>query len=381
MTSRERVIKALSHEKLDRVPVDLGAHGGSGMNKVAHRKLMDYLGFKDGDAPVMDLLQQYVDIDDRILEHFEIDTRPLWRKPPKNSPDEAFPDGRVKDEWGIVHRPAMGGIYYDVVEFPLRELKREDLDVYPWPDPHDPGRVEGLSKKAKHLHENTEFAIVSDFEGSLFTLAQLLRGFDQFCIDLMADEKFANKLLDKILEFWIGYAEKHFRAVGDYVDVVCLGDDLGTERAPWMSLDLYRRYIKPREKELCSFIRNRINPNAKLLLHSCGSVYQFMEDFIEVGIEALCPLQVSAADMDTKRLKRKFGSRMAFWGGIDTQKVLPYGSPKEVEKEVKRRIEDLAPQGGYVLAPVHNIQTGVPPENICTMFEAARKYGMSPIGT
>ena len=257
MTSRERVIRALNHREPDRVPIDQGGHGATTMNKFVHKKLMSYLGYNNGDAPVMDLLQQYVD--ERLRKHFGSDFRPLWWRAPKKRPDE------------------------------------------------------------------------------------------------------------------------HFRAVGEYVDVVCLGDDFGMECSPWMSLELYRKYFNPREKELCAYIRGRIRSGAKFLLHSCGSVYQFIREFIDVGINALTPLQVSAKDMETDKLKREYGKDITFWGGIDTQRVLPFGSTKDVEEEVKRRIRDLAPGGGYVLAQVHNIQPGVPLENILRMYEASKKYGMYPI--
>jgi uroporphyrinogen decarboxylase len=379
MTSRERVVLALNHREPDRVPIDLGGHGATTMNKLVHEKLMRFFDYEDGDAPVMNLLQQFVDVDERIKMRCGSDFRPLWRKGPKHRPDEHFPDGTVRDEWGILYRPAMGGTYYDAVEFPLQRLTLRDLGAYSWPDPKDAGRVEGLGRRAKFLRENTDYAVITDFDGPFFTMAQMLRGFEQFCIDMMTDETFTGKLLDKLLEFWVGYAEEHFGAVGEYVDVVCLGDDFGTERGPWMSVELYRKYFKPRQKELYGFIRSRIRPGAKLLLHSCGSVYRYIPEFIEVGINALTPLQVSARDMETDRLKREFGKDMAFWGGIDTQRVLPRGSAQDVEEEVKKRLRDLAPGGGYVLAQVHNLQPEVPVENIVAMYEAAKRYGTYPI--
>ena len=369
----------MNHEEPDRVPIDLGGHGATSMNKFVHRKLMSHFGYDNGDAPVINLLQQIVDVDERLQKHFGGDFRPLWRGAPKNCPDEQLHDGRVRDEWGMVYSPALGGTYYDVVEFPLHGLTTEDLDAYPWPDPKDPGRVEGLHDRAASLRESAEYALVTDFDGPFFTMSQMLRGFDQFCVDMMTDEVFTNRLLDKLLEFWTEYADEHLKAVGKYVDVVCLGDDFGMECGPWMSLDLYRKYFKPRQKELYTFIRNRIGSGAKLLLHSCGSVYQFIPEFIDVGINALTPLQVSAKDMDTAVLKREYGKDLTFWGGVDTQRVLPLGSTEDVEEEVKRRIRDLAPGGGYVLAQVHNLQTDVPLENIVTMYEAAKKYGCYPI--
>jgi uroporphyrinogen decarboxylase len=349
------------------------------MNKVAHRDLLRHLGFESADAPIQSLLMQNVDVDERILRHVGSDFRPLWRHAPSGRPNELLPDGRIRDEWGIVYRPVMSGTYYDAVCHPLEGLTAEDLDAYPWPDPKDPGRVEGLWERARFLREQTEYAVITDFDGPFFTFAQMLRGFDQFCVDMMTDAVFTNRILDRLLEFWIEYAEEHFRAVGDYVDVVCLGDDFGTECGAWMNLEVYRNYFKPRQKELIAFIRRRIPSRAKILLHSCGSVHMFVREFIDVGIDALNPVQVSAKDMETRDLKREFGRDMTFWGAIDSQKVLPYGTRKDVEDEVKKRIQDLAPGGGYVLAQVHNFQPGVPMENIVTMYDAAKRYGTYPI--
>ena len=220
MTSRERVTRALNHQEPDRVPIDLGGHGATTMNKIIHKKLMNYLGYDNSDVPVLNLLQQYVDVDERLKIHFGSDFRPLWKGAPEKTSDEYFPDGTVKDEFGIIYRPAMDGTYYDAVRFPLRELKIRDLGAFPWPDPKDPGRVKGLQERAKCLRDKTEYAVVTDFDADFFTMAQMLRGFDQFCIDMIIDEKFTDKLLDKLLEYWIEYAEKHFHAVGEYVDVV-----------------------------------------------------------------------------------------------------------------------------------------------------------------
>ena len=140
-----------------------------------------------------------------------------------------------------------------------------------------------------------------------------------------------------------------------------------------MSMDLYRKMVKPYHKRLFSYIKSRTS--AKVFYHSCGSVVHLIPDLIEIGVDVLNPIQVSAAGMDTKALKREFGKDICFWGAIDTQRVLPFGTPAEVEAEVKRRIEELGPGGGYVLCAVHNIQADVSPENICAMYDTARQPG------
>jgi uroporphyrinogen decarboxylase len=177
------------------------------------------------------------------------------------------------------------------------------------------------------------------------------------------------------IEFFRHYLE----AVGDCIDVVVVSDDLGGENGPLISPELYRELVKPAQKKLWQFIKS--NTEAYLFLHSCGSIYRFIPDLIEIGVDILNPIQVAAKDMDTRRLKDEFGDKLIFWGGIDTQRILPFGSPEDVESEVKKRIADMAPGGGYVLTAVHNIQAGVSPENICMMYDAARKWGAYPIDT
>ena len=276
------------------------------------------------------------------------------------------------DEWGIAMKmPKEYGLYYDMVEHPLARLKAEDLARYNWPDPRDPGLTEGLKEKAQEMYENTDSALVAWASGSLFERSWYLRGFENFFIDLVSNEKFAHALLDKLLEINMEFLEDYLKAIGDYIQVIQLSDDLGQQNGPLISLDVYRKFFKPRQKELFSFVKERTD--AFLFYHSCGSVYQFIPDLIDVGVEILNPIQVSAKGMNTKKLKEEFGDSLSFWGAVDTQHILPHGSPDEVTEEVNRIITDLASSGGYVLNSVHNIQADVPPENIVAMFKAANK--------
>ena len=191
---------------------------------------------------------------------------------------------------------------------------------------------------------------------------------------LALEQKKVEEYLERYLEFKLEFWDNLLEQIGDMVDVVCESDDLGTQEATWISKDMYRHLIKPRQKKLFSFIKRRAE--VKVFLHSCGSIYDFIPDLIETGVDILNPIQVSAAKMDTAKLKREFGKDLVFWGGgIDTQKVLPYGTKQEIEDEVKKRIDDLAPGGGFVFATVHNIQEDVPPENIVAMLRALNKYG------
>ena len=375
MTPRERVLTSLNHEEPDRVPLDLGGLSTT-IETAPYSELKKYLGVK---SETKLFLRDHVEPPEEVMKRFGIDTRYLRMRPPKNFRVQIDPDNSYLDEWGTRWKKPESSLYYDPVDWPLKDATKEDLETYNWPDPYDPGRTEGLREEAKRLHEKTDYAIIADmpvlgiFESALVSL----RGMERFMMDLILDKPFAKALLNKLADIHIEFYRNYLDAVGDYIDIIMVSDDLGGENAPLISPELYREMVKPAQKKLWQFIKD--NTKARLFQHSCGNIYKLIPDLIEIGVDILNPIQVAAKDMDTKRLKEEFGDRLTFWGGIDTQRVLPYGSPKDVETEVKKRIADMAPGGGYVLTAVHNIQAGVSPENICMMYDAARKYGKYPI--
>jgi len=270
-------------------------------------------------------------------------------------------------------RPA-GCLYYDLTKSPFAgEASVADLDRHPWPDPHDPGRCRGLKAEARRLRQETDYAIALNMPGGVVTQAQFLRGFEDWFADLIADPSFYHALLERITDLWIEMAKDELDAAGDCADFCFFGDDVAFQDGPMMSMELYRKMVKPYHARVFSYIKSR--SSAKILYHSCGSVAHLIPDLIELGVDALNPVQVSAKGMDTKTLKREFGKDICFWGAIDTQRILPFGSPADVAAETKRRIEDLGPGGGYVLCAVHNIQADVSPENICAMYDTARQHG------
>ncbi len=231
----------------------------------------------------------------------------------------------------------------------------------------------GLKEEIEKL---SDWAIVLTGPGEgLFERSLWMRGFERFYIDLIRDPPLANSLLDKLTDFRIKFWELLLDEIGDLVHVVVEADDLATQNSLMISPEIYRRYLKPQHKRVFSFIKEKA-PHVYIFLHSCGAIYDLIPDLIEVGVDILNPVQVSAAKMDTKKLKKEFGDVLTFWGGgIDTQEVLPKGTPDEVKEEVKRRIDDLAPGGGFIFAAVHNIQADVPPENIIAMWEALQESG------
>lgn len=373
MTSRERVLTTLAHKEPDRVPLDLGGTPTT-IETPAYNQLKEYLGIK---SKTKTFLRDHVQPDENLLQLLEIDTRYLHPKSPKSWKMQIDPDNSYVDEWGTRWKKPESSFYFDPVEHPLQNATIDELEKYSWPDPEDVGRIEGLKDEAKYLYEKTDYAIVADMHGvGIFETAWMLRGFERFLEDLVVNEEFSLRLLEKVTQIKTGLYEKFLDAVGDYIHVIMVSDDVGMENGLLISPYLYREIIKPFHKKLWQFIKKKTK--AYLFLHSCGSVYQLIPDFIELGIDILNPIQVTAKDMDTKRLKAEFGDKLSFWGAIDTQKVLPYGTPRDVEGEVKRRIKDLSLGGGYVLCAVHNIQAGVKPENILKMYQAAKKYGKYP---
>jgi uroporphyrinogen decarboxylase len=404
MNSRERILKTLRHEEPDRIPLDLGAMMSTGIMGIAYNSLKKYLGIHSGRTRMYDLGQQLAEPEREVLEIIGADVLPLiakrnlkpsvddqWKK--SKLPDgsecevpewfnpEVLSDGSqvLKNDEGIViARMPAGGYYFDGVYYALEgintieEMERK-VEGYLY-GPADEETIENLHKQAKHLYETTDYALMLNGAGSIYEWAQGLRGWGQFMMDLAAEPGFAGVLLDRLVDVHIRRLEKLLPAVEGYVQVVQVGDDLGMQDGPQISPRLYREIVKPRHKRLYRYIKE--HSSAYLFLHTCGSVYEFIPDFIEMGVDILNPVQVSAKDMDTRRLKREFGKDMVFWGGgCDTQKVLPFGTPQDVEKEVRKRIQDLANGGGFVFNQSHNIQAGVPPENIMAMYEAVKKYG------
>ncbi len=385
MTSRERFLAALSHEEPDQVPLDLG-----GINTTlmvgTYQRLKGFLGMDELPTRLLSKTWQIVEPDERILERLSIDTRYIFprlrlpqepcHKESSSQTHQGAVEDRFMDEWGITRRFIMH--YYEIAGHPLKEAgSLEDIESYPWPDPREYLLVEGLRDRASHLCQNTDYALVGYPAGSLFEQAWYLRGYTELLMDFLLNKDFAHALFTRILEVRKQNAEIYLREVGDYLDVIQLGDDLATQNGPAMSPALYREMVKPYQAELFRFVKERTP--AKLYYHSCGAVASLVEALIEIGVDVLNPVQASAQGMDTAELKARFGARIAFWGAIDTQRVLPFGTTEQVRAEVQQRISDLAPGGGYVLAGVHNLQPDIPPENIVAMYEEGARYGGYPL--
>ncbi len=380
MTPRERVMAALNHQEPDRVPIDLGQATGDGITLGAYRKLLRYLGLDDSRIQVKDRRGQTARVDEEVLQRFRVDVRGIGLGAPENWKDVWLDDHTYQDEWGVIRTMPPGGFYYDLVRSPFAEdATISAIERYRWPDPTDPGRYRGLREKARHLHRETEYAVVLDLNCSFFLRCCELRGWENFYTDLVENVTFAETLMDRFLEIRLLIAGRALQEVEDNLDIVMVtSDDLGMIDRPLVSPMLYRSLIKPRQRRTFDFFRARTG--AKLYCHTDGAIYPLIPDLIEIGVDALNPIEVSAAGMgDTKKLKKEFGDRLAFWGAIDTRRILPFGTAEEVREEVRRRIHDLGPGGGFIVSPVHNIQPDVPPENVVAMYDAAYEVGCYPL--
>ncbi len=310
-----------------------------------------------------------------LLLRLGVDFRPIRSSPAWQPEIREMPDDSFYDELGIRWKKA--AYYYDMVEHPLQRRSLEEIIRFRYPDPYAPGRVAGLHEQAKRLSEDTDYAIVlADIVWGPFELGCALRGYEQFCMDLLQDVRLAETLLDKNLELSLGFWDASLTQVGEYIQIVGLGDDLAMQTGPIISPKTYCKLIKPRHKQLIDMIHTKTK--AKIFMHCCGSVYDLLPDLIETGVEILNPVQVSAAKMDLARLKHDFGDQLSFWGGgVDTQQVLPYASLPEIRDHVRRAFDILAPGGGFVFAPVHNIQADIAPERVMAVYETAlecRRY-------
>jgi uroporphyrinogen decarboxylase len=379
MTSRERVMRSLNHQEPDRVPLDIGGGYSTTIVAEGYERLKRHLGVTAA-TKMIDETFRLVRVDEAVAVRLGSDTRPLLSKGPSNWTPPPSPPGTSIDIWGITWKQVYYGdgcYYWESIGHPLAEATIEDLECYPWPDPLDPGYTAGVAEEARSLHEGTTHAIVADGGFKAFwELAFLLRGLEQLLMDLVENPEFVEALLAKLLEINLAGTARFLDLAGRYIQVFRTADDLATQQGLLMSPATFRRLLKPVYKQFFGFVKSRTE--AKIFYHSCGNVTGLLDDFIEIGVDAINPVQVSAMG-DTRSLKARFGDRVTFWGGIDTQHALPHGSVSDVEAEVRLRIRDLAPGGGYVLASVHNMQPDVPPKNIVAMAEATRRYGVYPL--
>ncbi len=380
MNCRARVMQALNHQEPDRVPIDLGSTIVSSIANQAYLELEKYLGLPVEAIKVLDYVQQLPYVSEALMQRFGVDFRTVQLPAATGTAVQIFEEGNYYaffDRWGSkLHMPKRSGFYFDWVDFPIKAPTMEALDGYQWPLP-DPYEIYvQLGELAKQLYENSEYALVGSaiIGGGIFEQPARVMGLQNFLMALISEPRFADRLMETITDIYIECCNNYLDQVGPYIQIFTYWDDVAGQDGWLIGPELYRRLVKPKQKRLVEAIKRKTD--AKLFYHCCGAARDLIPDLIDIGFDILNPVQVSAKGMDTKALKAQYGRDIVFWGGgMDTQRTLPFGKPQEVAEEVKRRIDDLAPGGGFVFAAVHNIQALVPPENIVAAFDTALEYG------
>jgi uroporphyrinogen decarboxylase len=381
--SLKRVILSLDHKEPDRVPFDLGGALVCGINVVALKNLKKYLGLKS-ETKVYDKITQLGEMTDDVIKKLEIDIVSVAPELPSNSglEKDLGREGnylKYMDEFGIEYRmPVKGGHYYDIYKSPLRNANSiEDIRNYPWPDPLDEQRFINLKEKAKKVvFEDKRAYFLERMSAGMWENAIWMVGYEKFFMDMITNKKFIHAIMDKFLEIKCKYWEKALETVGKNVLVVSTADDIGATETLLVSKDLYKELIWPYHKKLFRFIKEKAKSKVYIFFHSDGAIKETIPLLIEAGIDILNPVQVNCKGMDTKNLKKEFGKDLTFWGGSCDNRILSFGTPKEVKEETKRRILDLAPGGGFIFAPIHIVQSEVPPENIIAWWETLKSFGV-----
>ena len=411
MTPRERVLAAIAHQQPDRVPIDLGSTPSSGISAIAYGNLTRHLGIPNSKTRVYDVVQQLAQPEDEILNRFKIDVVDLGRtfnpcdtdwydiqlfdgntaQYPRWFRPVATPDGgyKVYDAEGTEIAIQLKNMnFYDQSCFPwlddyptdfsglpkaMGKIHWAALAHSPWDNAGQPDFWQRLRENAIALRQSSDRAIMVVIGCNLFEWGTFLRRIDNFLMDLIAEPENVERLLDALLAIHMQTLERVCRAVGDIVDVCRFGDDLGMDTGPFMAPEIYRRFFKPRHAQMCAYVHR--HSTMKTFLHSCGSIFSLMPDLIEAGFDVINPVQTACYQMEPERLKAAFGKDITFWGGgACTRHVLNRGSVQEVKDDVKRRLDILAPGGGFVFNTIHNILPDVPPQNIVAMVEAVDEF-------
>jgi len=411
MDSRDRILAAIAHKEPDRAPVDLGSTPSSGISAIAYNNFKKYLGVQTGHTRVYDVVQQIAEPEDWVLDQFAVDVLDVGRAFNTSDADwymADLPDGSAA-EYPIWFRPIrrpdgrsdvlaadgrhiatmlQGATFFDQTCFPyldgypadFRSLPEAMNKVHwaalahsPWDRAQQADFWTQLRQKALFLRQNSSRALVLTCGCNLFEWGTFLRRIDNFLMDLVLDTRKVEQLLDTLIAQHLATLEKVCAAVGDIVDIIRFGDDLGMETGPFMSREIYRRFFKPRHAVLYDYVKR--HSQLYTFLHTCGSVYDFIPDFIEIGLEIINPVQTTCRNMEPGRLKREFRRDITFWGGgCDTQSILNRATPAQVKAHIKRRLDIFSSGGGFVFSAEHNILPDVPPENIIAAFEAASEY-------
>jgi len=417
MTSRERIRKAINHEEPDRIPIDLGSIPVTGIAASTYAKLRKALELSSKPVKIVEPFQILAEVEEDVREKFGIDTLGLqlpttmfgfrnenwkpWRlfdgtevlvpelfiaKENKDGDLLLYPKGDTSAPPSA--KMPKGGYYFDGIvrqevidetRLDPEEWVKDQYSVYTDED------LQYLEQTAEDFYRNTEFSLVGSFwQGGFGDIALIpglnvkypkgIRDPQEWIIAHALHPEYIKGIFSLQCEIALQNLKLYYQAVGDKIDVVTVsGTDFGTQNAPSISPDMYRDMYKPFHKLINEWIHK--NTSWKIFYHSCGSVVSLLDDFLDVGIDILNPVQCSAAGMDPRLLKEKYGNKLVFWGGgVDTQRTLPFGTPEEVRKEATERCQIFGKNGGFVFNTIHNIQPKTPTENIIAMFKTVKNF-------
>ncbi len=384
MTPRERVLTAINHEEPDRVPIVIGVNNATGMKMKPYQGIKQIAGIEAPDNYIYDWPELgTAEIDEETLLRLRSDVRGVLDQEPAEilkTRREREPHGDCYDSWGCGQMEITPGDWFPGIH-PLADARTiEDLDAYPnWPDMTDPSRVAHVREHARQLAADDQYAIMATpWLLFPFERAHAMQGMETFLLNMAMDPEFARAFLEKIADHCKQLMGHFLDELGDNVDIIKIGDDLGIQKGLMISPKMYREIIKPVHADFIDFIKARTH--AKVLFHSCGDVAPLIGDFIEIGVDILNPIQTSTGSIsDLPALKKQYGKNIVFCGAIDSHRILPYGSVEEVRAEVKRVMQVLGPGGGYLLGAVHTVMNDVPPENVLAMVDAVEEFGHYPL--
>jgi len=384
MTSRERVLSAVHHEQPDRVPLVIGVNNATGIKMKPYRGVKDIIGVNAPDNYIYDWPELgTAEIDEQTMQRLHSDVRGVLDLEPekvRKRNRERDPHSDYIDSWGSGQTEIVPGDWFPGIH-PLPEARTlEDLERYQgWPDMGDPSRVAHVRETARQLAEENQYAILATpWLLFPFERAHAMQGMEAFLLNMGMDPDFARTLLEKIAGHCKQLMGRFLDELGDNVDIIKIGDDLGTQESLMISPQMYRDILKPVHADFIDFIKSRTR--AKIFFHSCGDVAPLIGDFIDIGVDILNPIQTSSGKLsDLPALKKRFGKNMVFCGGIDSHRILPFGSVEEVRQEVRRVMQILGPGGGCMIGPVHTVMNDVPPENVLAMVDAVEEFGHYPL--
>ncbi|MDR1506440.1 MAG: hypothetical protein LBI67_04995 [Treponema sp.] len=421
MTSRERILETLDHKKTDRTAIDLGATNAIGISAMVYSRLKKLLGITAGEIKVVDIIQQLAELETPVLDALGCDAVMLRKLAPSmgipikgykpgflsdgtpclqaetynpemnengelvfykitDGSDRVHPypaDNPGFDRGKVVSKMPKGSHAFTRIYHPLERVETiEELNRFVFPE-IDEEELDFQKEEARHLYEDADRAVVGIFHGQVFEYGQLYWGYQTFFENMAAEPDFVTHFFKRRTEALLRDLEKYLAAVGQYIQIINFFDDLGAQTSMLISPAMYRGMIKPFHAQLFGFIKSHY-PGIKIFLHSCGAVYDVIPDLMEIGVDILNPVQITAAGMDPARLKKEFGKKLVFWGGgVDTQTTLNRGSVEDVRRQVREMLDIFTPGGGYVFSQVHNIEANVPAENVLAAFTAAKNYILS----